>query len=85
MRFIKRARELGFSLKEIKELLALRIEPGKTRADVRDRAESKLSDIDEKIESFRKMRKSLAKLTKVCSGAGLASDCPILENLNHEE
>ena len=85
VRFIKRAKELGFSLKEIKELLALRIEPGKTRADVRERAESKLSDIDEKIKSLREMRKSLAKLTKVCRGDGPVNDCPILESLNHEE
>lgn len=85
VRFIKRAKELGFSLKEIKELLALRIEPGKTRADVWERVESKLSDIDEKIKSLREMRKSLAKLTKVCRGDGPVNDCPILESLNHEE
>lgn len=85
VRFIKRAKELGFSLKEIKELLALRIEPGKTRADVRERAEAKISDIDEKIKSLREMRESLAKLTKVCSGDGPVNDCPILESLDYEE
>jgi MerR family mercuric resistance operon transcriptional regulator len=85
VRFIKRAQELGFSLKEIKELLALRVEPGKTRADVRQRAEAKIADIEGKIKSLRKMRKSLAEITKVCCGDGPVSDCPILESLNHEE
>ncbi len=56
VRFIKRAQELGFSLKEIKELLALRVEPGKTRADVRQRAEAKIADIEGKIKSLRKTK-----------------------------
>jgi len=85
VRFIKRAQELGFSLKEIKELLALRIEPGKTGADVRERAEAKISDIEKKIKSLREMRESLAKITMVCRSDGPLSDCPILESLNHEE
>lgn len=85
VRFIKRTQALGFSLKEIKELLALRIAPDGRRADVRKRAEAKISDIDQKIRSLRKMRESLAEITKVCCGEGPINDCPILENLNHEE
>lgn len=82
VRFIKRAQELGFSLKEIKELLALRIAPGSTRMDVRKRAEAKIRDIDEKLQHLRSMRKTLAQLTETCCGNGPASECPILESLS---
>ncbi|MBA3356085.1 MAG: heavy metal-responsive transcriptional regulator [Pyrinomonadaceae bacterium] len=58
IRFIKRAQELGFSLQEIKELLALRIAPGSTRADVRKRAEAKIADIEGKVEHLREMKKA---------------------------
>lgn len=85
VRFIKRAQELGFSLKEIKELLALRLEPRKTRADVRERAEAKIADIEKKTNTLRAMKASLVKITRACSGDGPVSDCPILESLNHEE
>src|SRR5882724_5658193 len=83
LRFVKRAQELGFSLKEIKELLALRIEPGKTRADVRQRARAKIDDIDKRLRALRKMKSALVKLTEACHGNGSASDCPILEGLDH--
>ena len=83
--FIKRAQELGFSLKEIKELLALRIAPSGTRADVRKRAETKIVDIEEKVQHLRAMKKALVRLTETCSGSGPASDCPILESLSLDE
>ena len=82
MRFIRRAQELGFSLKEIKELLALRISPGSTRADVRKRAKAKVADIDEKIQHLREIKKTLVRLDQTCCGEGPASDCPILDNLS---
>ncbi len=85
VRFIKRAQELGFSLKEIKELLALRITPGSTRADVRKRAEAKIADIDEKVQHLRAMKRALVSLTEACCENGPASDCPILENLSLEK
>jgi MerR family mercuric resistance operon transcriptional regulator len=85
VRFIKRAQELGFSLKEIKELLALRIAPGSTRADVRKRAEAKITDIEEKIEHLGAMKTALMRLTESCCGNGPATACPILESLNLEK
>ena len=85
VRFIKRAQELGFSLKEINELLALRIAPNSTRADVRKRAATKIADIEEKVKHLGAMRKVLVQLTESCCGNGPASDCPILESLSLEK
>ena len=85
LRFVKRTQELEFSLREIKELFALRVEPGKTRADVRKRARAKIDDIDEKLCTLRKMKRSLVKLTAACHGNGSLSDCPILEGMDHGE
>src|SRR3989449_10809256 len=85
VRFIKRAQELGFSLKEIKELLALRIAPGSTRADVRKRAEAKIADIEEKVQHLLAMKKALVRLSETCCGSGPASECPILESLSLEK
>ena len=82
LRFVKRAQELGFSLREIKELLALRIESGKTRDDVRRRARDKIAQIDEKLRGLRRMKSALVKLTAACHGNGPVSDCPILEGLD---
>lgn len=84
LRFIKRAKELGFTLKEIKELLALRLEPGTTCAEVRERAEAKIGDIEAKIESLQRMKKALAKLARQCSGQGPGSQCPILDALDND-
>lgn len=85
VRFIRRAQELGFSLKEIKELLTLRISQSSTRADVRRRAEAKISDIEQKVEQLRAMKKALVRLTESCCGNGPASECPILESLSLEK
>ena len=84
VRFVQRAQDLGFTLKEIKELLTLRIVSGATRADERMRAEAKLVDIEEKIRVLRAMKKSLRRLTVACSGRGSVSDYPILDSLDKE-
>lgn len=85
VRFIKRAQELGFSLKEVKELLSLRATPGAGCADVLNRARLKISDIDEKIRALKGMRKALSNLMAECSGKGPVTDCPILESLDSEK
>jgi Hg(II)-responsive transcriptional regulator len=81
LRFIKRAKWLGFSLQEIKGLLGLRLNPGATRADVRNRAEAKMADIDARIKELKRMKKALLKLTKACDGHGTVEGCPIIEAL----
>lgn len=84
LRFVRRAKELGFTLKEIKELLSLRLDPSTTCADVKRRAEVKISDVEEKIRTLQRMKKALMRLTKACAGRGPISDCPILDALDPE-
>ena len=85
LRFVKTAQALGFSLKEIKALLSLRIQPGRSCSDVRQRAEQKMHEIDQKILTLQAMRKALVRLTAACSGRGPISECPILESLEAGE
>ena len=82
--FIRRAKELGFTLREIKELLSLRPQPDAGCADVRSRAEAKITDIEEKIRRLEMMKAALVDLTKTCSSDGPVSECPILNALDHE-
>lgn len=81
LRFIKRAQELGFSLKEIRELLSLRAKPGAKRADMRTLTAAKITDIDQRIRTLEAMKKSLQMLTECCDGRGSLATCPILESL----
>jgi MerR family mercuric resistance operon transcriptional regulator len=84
LRFIRRAQELGFSLKEVGELLSLRVSRRTTSAAIRARAETKIADIQEKIRSLESMKKTLQKLTKVCDGCVPLAECPILDSLDRE-
>src|SRR6266849_8350129 len=54
LRFIRRAQKLGFSLREIQELLSLRVSPGKTSAEVSRGAKAKITDIHSKIETLER-------------------------------
>ena len=84
LRFIRRAQELGFSLKEIGELLSLRVSRKTSSAAIRARAEAKIVDIQKKIGSLQSMKKTLEKLTKVCDGCAPLAECPILDSLERE-
>jgi len=64
--FIKKAKELGFSLAEIKELLELNTKPRSTCANVKQKTMEKMEEIDQKIEDLKKMKKSLEKLSCAC-------------------
>ena len=85
LRFIKRAKELGFSLREIKELLSLRVDPTTTCSDIRERAEAKIADIEGKVQSLERMKEVLTGLTTSCSGVGPVSECPIVEALERRK
>ena len=79
--FIKRAKELGFSLKEIHELFSLRVDHDTSCGDVRNRAEAKIVDTQEKIRELQRIKKALTKLATACTGRGPTSECPILDAL----
>lgn len=82
VRFIRRAKELGFTLGEIVELLALKVTHGKSCRLVRDRAIAKLGDMDRKLKDLREMRKALHAVVQQCSGEEGMDDCTILDALS---
>lgn len=82
LQFIQRAKELGFTLNEIKELLSLRVDPGTRCDDVKARAEVKIADIEGKIETLQRMRKALLRLTAACGETEGKAECPILDALD---
>lgn len=81
VRFIRQAQVLGFSLREIDELLALRTDPAADCADVRARASAKLDEVGRKIAELERIREALAELIEACPGHGAARTCSILEAL----
>src|SRR5713226_2291903 len=82
LRFIKHAQALGFSLKQIRELLSLQVKPGSSCADVCRTAQAKITDVDDKIRHLQGIRKALVKITATCSGRGPISNCSVLHALN---
>ncbi|MBI1903695.1 MAG: MerR family DNA-binding protein [Planctomycetia bacterium] len=84
VRFIRRAQHLGFSLREIKELLNLRAVPRATCADVAGLAQRKIEDVDAKIRDLRAVRSALAELVNECPRAAPLAQCPIIESLSRE-
>ena len=82
VRFVKQAQGLGFTLKEIAELLALRVSPTTTCCDVRTLAEAKLEDIEEKLRTLKTFKKALGKLVQECSQSGPEGACPILDAMD---
>ena len=85
IRFVRHAQEIGFSLREIGELLALRIDSDTTCEDVRKRAEAKRIEVEDRIRKLENMRDVLVKLAAHCETGKATSDCPILEALNEEQ
>lgn len=79
LRFIRGAQNLGFSLSEIEDLLALRLEPGADKGTVKASAEAKVTEIEEKLADLHRMRDTLLKLIGACQGMGPVDDCPILD------
>ena len=82
VRFVRHAQELGFSLDEVAELMALRMDVKGSCVDVRQRAERKVQDIGAKIISLNRMRSVLEKLIESCRSDAPSSECPILEAID---
>jgi MerR family transcriptional regulator, copper efflux regulator len=83
LRFIRRAQALGFTLKEIKGLLALSTQRDVAR--VKRSAQVKLGVVERRIADLERVRDGLAKLIAACPGHGRAADCPILRALSAED
>lgn len=81
IRFVKRAQDLGFTLGEVGDLLALRKRP-RDRRKVRAAAEAKLRDIDDKVRRLQSMRRALTTLVESCACSGAEVTCPIIEALD---
>jgi Hg(II)-responsive transcriptional regulator len=82
VRFIKRGQELGFSLKEVQDLLGLRQMARAKSARVRRLAEAKVQEIDHKIRDLEAMRQGLTDLLCACDGQRTIASCPIIESLS---
>ena len=80
IKFIKRSQELGFTLRETRELLDLKIKDQSKCRDVLDKTEEKISEINKKIKDLKNMKKSLEGLAKCCVDSEQPlSECPILD------
>jgi len=82
LQFIRRTKELGFTLAEIKELLGLWFDANTRCEHVREKATRKITDIEEKIRSLQKMKRSLRKVIDECESRNAVEDCPLLDGLD---
>jgi MerR family copper efflux transcriptional regulator len=78
--FLRRARALGFSVQECRQLLALYHDETRASADVKALAREHLARIDKQLEELTQMRRTLAELIESCAGDN-RPDCPILHDL----
>ncbi|MEO0752717.1 MAG: Cu(I)-responsive transcriptional regulator [Pseudomonadota bacterium] len=80
LRFLGRARTLGFSIEECRKLIALYEDKGRASGDVKALAQEHLQDIEDKIRQLEEMRMTLSDLVTACAGDN-RPDCPILTDL----
>lgn len=80
LRFVQRARSLGFSVQDCRQLLALYKDPGRASADVKAMAELRIAEIDQKVKELTSMRTTLSHLAAHCHGNDKPA-CPILDDL----
>lgn len=79
IRFIRTAKDLGFTLREIRELLSLRVDPVGSCEEIKTMAMSKLIDVESRIQVLQAIRKSLEGLVTACEKRQPTTDCPILD------
>ncbi len=80
LRFIKRARDLGFSMAEIGNLVGLLHDQARASSEVKRVAQQHLIELENRIQAMQDMRRTLQKLVQSCQGDD-RPDCPILDNL----
>jgi len=83
--FVRRAKALGFTLREIKELLALSAPRHGDVAAIKAVASTKLADIEHRLAELTRIRDGLRKLVSACPGHGDLDHCPILAALSKED
>lgn len=83
LQFIRRSRDLGFSLEEIRSLVGLWQDRARPSREVKALAKQHLDFLDRKLEELQSMKKALAHLVSCCHGDE-RPDCPILDNLSGE-
>ena len=81
LRFIRRAKDLGFTLEEISGLLDLSSRRHEDMADLKQAAKQRLERIDERIAELQRVRAGLEQLVRHCPGHGELGTCPILNAL----
>jgi MerR family copper efflux transcriptional regulator len=84
LRFIRRARDLGFSLADIRELLMLSEDRERGVRGLKARAEARLDEVDRRIRELQRVRRGLKRLVDACPGHGALDRCPILVALGEE-
>lgn len=84
IRFIKNAQQLGFTLSEITDLLALHIAEQSVCESVKGRAETKIEEIKNKVADLQKMRRTLQSLVQACDSRTVTNECPILEAFSED-
>lgn len=82
IRFVKRAQELGFSLKEVQELLDLRKSPRQATGKVPLLVKTKVVEIEDKIRDLEAMRRALDDLLCACKEKSSGKSCPIIASLS---
>src|SRR6266536_169763 len=85
LRFIKHAQELGFSLQEVQELLALRVRHGAACDAVERKTRLKIEGVQQRIGDLQRMKRTLERLGAACTARRPTDDCPILEVLEDHD
>ncbi len=85
LRFVRRAKALGFTLVEIRELLTLSTRPEDDMGSLKAAATAKLSDVESKLTELTRIRDGLRTLVASCPGHGALKQCPILNALAEDD
>ena len=85
LRFIRRAKDLGFTLEEIGELMLLSVQRDDGVKGVKAAAETRLAVVQTKIKALQRIRLGLKKLIAACPGDGRLDQCPIIAALSTED